>query len=333
LAIYVRNLTNEEKLTLTEMHKRHPLHLPRKRAHAILLSHQGYSVLSICRIYGACRQTVSTWLSQWEKKGLCGLLDLPGRGRPRKLSLAQEKVLIGKIKQSPRSLKKILSDLTHEMKIVVSIDTLKRLCKKAGLIWKRVRKSLRSKRNQAAFDAAHEVIKSLIQQHEKKEIDLWYFDESGFTLVPCTSYAWQPTNETIEIPSSKSKRLNVVGFVSRDSQFDSVVFEDSVTTSVVVACIDYFSNQIKRPTTLIIDNAPTHTSHEFNDCLEGWAEKGLSIYRIPPYSPELNLIEILWRKIKYEWLPFSAYDSYASLKKNLFDVLANIGKRHKVQFA
>jgi len=52
-----------------------------------------------------------------------------------------------------------------------------------------------------------------------------------------------------------------------------------------------------------------------------------------PYSPELNIIEIVWRKIKYECLPFSAYDSYASLKRNLFDVLANIGKNYKIEFS
>ncbi len=333
MAIYVRKLASEEKLTLEEMHKKHPLHLPRKRAHAILLSNRGYSVPSICGIYGACRQTVATWFSQWEKNGLCGLLDRPGRGRPRKLSLKQRKDIIEKVKKSPRSLKKILADIEHEKKILISIETLKRLCKNAGLVWKRVRKSLRSKRNQEAFDAAHEEIKSLIQQHKDDEIDLCYFDESGFTLEPCTSYAWQPTNETIEIPSSKSKRLNVLGFVNRGGKFDSFVFDGSVTTAVVVACIDYFANQIDKPTTLIIDNAPTHTSNEFNDCLEGWEEKGLTIYRIPPYSPELNLIEIVWRKIKYEWLPFSAYDSYANLKRNLFDVLANIGGNYKIKFS
>jgi len=38
LAIYVQKLTSEERFTLKEMHKKHPLHLPRKRAHAILLS-------------------------------------------------------------------------------------------------------------------------------------------------------------------------------------------------------------------------------------------------------------------------------------------------------
>jgi hypothetical protein len=33
----------------------------------------------------------------------------------------------------------------------------------------------------------------------------------------------------------------------------------------------------------------------------------LIIKYLPPYSPELNLIEILWRFMKYYWLPFSAY--------------------------
>ncbi len=91
--------------------------------------------------------------------------------------------------------------------------------------------------------------------------------------------------------------------------------------------------EIEKPTTLIIDNAPTHTSNEFNDCLEGWEEKGLTIYRIPPYSPELNIIEIVWRRIKYSGLPFSAYESFSNLKQALFDVLANIGIANKIQFS
>ncbi len=273
MAIYVKELTNEEKRTLEEMHKNHRRHLPRKRAHAVLLSDQGYSVPSICGFYSVCRQTVATWFSQWEKNGLCGLFDLPGRGRPSTLNQEQRNSLIDKVKASPRSLKKILADIKEEINVVISVDTLKRLCKKAGLIWKRVRKSLRSKRNQEDFEIAYEEIKWLIQQHGERQMDLWYFDESGFTLEPCTSYAWQPKNETIEIPSSRSQRLNVLGFVNRNCQFNSFVFEGSVTTSVVVACIDYFANQIEKPTTLIIDNAPTHTSHEFKECIEGWRKR------------------------------------------------------------
>ena len=106
-----------------------------------------------------------------------------------------------------------------------------------------------------------------------------------------------------------------------------------MNTSVVTAYIDEFSKQIKKPTTLVIDNASTHTSNEFNENLEKWKERKLTIYPIPPYSPELNIIEIVWRKIKYEWLPFSAYESFLSLKKELFDVLSNIGKTYNIEFS
>ena len=62
-------------------------------------------------------------------------------------------------------------------------------------------------------------------------------------------------------------------------------------------------------------------------------EKNLTIYRIPTYSPELNVIEIVWRKIKYNWLPFEAYKSFADLKRELFNVLANIGTSYNVNFS
>ena len=331
--IYIKELSHEEIVTLEEMHKNHPLHLTRKRAHAILLSWQGYSVPMICSIYDVCRQTVSSWFSKWSKLGLCGLIDRSGRGRPPVLDDQQKSDIIKRVEKSPRSLKVVLSDLEIEFGIAISIDTLKLVCKQAGLVWKRVRKSLRSKRNQDKFDAATAEIKELIQQHQEHKIDLCYFDESGFTLEPCVPYAWQPSEGTLEIRSSKSKRLNVLGFVNRDCKFNSFVFEGTINTAVVVACINEFSLHIKIPTTLVIDNASTHTSNEFNENLERWKERGLTIYRIPPYSPELNIIEIIWRKIKYEWLDFSAYESYNSLRKELFNVLSNIGKTHRVEFS
>lgn len=331
--IYIGQLTTEEITTLSEMHIKHPLYLSRRRSHAILLSYQGASVPMICSTYNVCRQTVSSWFSKWDELGICGLIDLPGRGRPSLLTDTQNNDVVERIQKSPRSLKSVLADLESELSITIGIDTIKRICKQAGLVWKRVRKSLRSKRDQDRFEAAQEELKELIQQHKDNQINLCYFDESGFTLEPCVPYAWQFSGKTIEVPSSKSKRLNVLGFVNRDCEFDSFVFEGTVNTSVVVACIDAFSKKIKMPTVLVIDNASTHTSNEFKENIKRWQEQNLIIYSIPPYSPELNIIEIIWRKIKYEWLPFSAYESYRSLQQELFNVLANIGENHKVAFS
>ncbi|MGO0305073.1 transposase [Endozoicomonas acroporae] len=58
-----------------------------------------------------------------------------------------------------------------------------------------------------------------------------------------------------------------------------------------------------RYTIVMVDNASIHTSHKFKEKIADWMiEKKLIVCYLPTYSPELNLIEILWKKMKYEWL-------------------------------
>ena len=331
--LFVKPLSSEETNTLEEMHKNHQNSAPRARAHAILLNAGGFMLPIIAGILGVCRQTVSTWLHAWEDKGIRGLIDLPRSGRPHILSNELEVKAIEYVEQSPRSLKKVISELSDKFEVKINLSTLKRICKRAGLSWKRMRKSLKSKRNSVLFEECREKLEGLIEQDKEGVIDLYYFDESGFTLEPCVPYAWQPIGKTIGIPSSNSKRLNVLGFINRKCSFTPFVFEGTVSSSVVVACIDKFSETLQRPTTLILDNASIHTSAEFLENIEHWREKGLTILPISPYSPELNIIEILWRKIKYEWMPFTAYQNFKNLKESLSEILANIGKSYLINFS
>lgn len=160
---------------------------------------------------------------------------------------------------------------------------------------------MRSKRDPGLFEQSRQQLATLIEQSQQIEIDLLYFDEPGFTLEPCIPYAWQPRCETIEVPCAQSKRLNVSGFVNRECSFTSVVFEGSVTSAVVVvASIDHFISTHQRQAALVMNNASIHTSAEFEENIEHWQPQGLTIVNIAPYSPELNIIEIVWRKIKYE---------------------------------
>ena len=331
----VNPLPPEEIKTLEEMHRNHPSPASRTRAHAVLLSDSGFRLKEIARIYNICRQTAATWLHAWKDDGICGLFDKPRSGRPRLLCNEAEIEAISSVIESPRSLKKVLAELASSLNLSTtpSISTLKRICKRAGLTWKRVRKSLRSKRDPDLFEQSRQQLVTLIEQSKKKEIDLFYFDESGFTLEPCVPYAWQPRGQIIEVPCAKSKRLNVLGFINRECSFASVVFEGTITSAVVVASIDHFISTLQRQTVLVMDNASIHKSFEFQENIELWQQQGLTIVNIAPYSPELNIIEILWRKIKYEWMPFSAYESFQNLKESLFEILANVGKSYIVNFS
>jgi len=330
--LFVSHLANAETISLQEMVRNHPLSWTRIRANAVILSAKGIPLQDIADIFGVRRQTISVWLKSWEKKGLCGLIDKPRQGRPKKLLTFQEKEVIEIVKKTPRSLNQALTEIEKRWGIKMSKSTLKKLCKKENLSWKRVRKSLRGKRNDEAFYAALEEIKNLIDQCDNGDIDFYYFDESGFTLEPCVPYAWQEKGKQIEIPSSQSNRLNVLGFINRDCHFESYVFEGSINSEVVVACFDDFNKKRSKKTVILIDNASIHTSNLFKDNIKKWKENNLIIYNIPPYSPELNKIEILWRKIKYEWMDFSAYQSFSNLKNSLNNILANIGQEYHINF-
>ena len=59
---------------------------------------------------------------------------------------------------------------------------------------------------------------------------------------------------------------------------------------------------------------------------------GLIVKYLPAYSPELNLIEMLWRFIKYYWLPFSAYASFQSLVAAVEAILKGVGTDYRIDF-
>jgi len=128
--------------------------------------------------------------------------------------------------------------------------------------------------------------------------------------------------------------LNVLGFLTPDNCFEPFCFEGHVNTDIVIACFDAFSERKSdKLRVVLIDNAPIHTSSQFLDCISAWEKKKVIIKFLPTYSPELNIIEILWRFIKYDWLPFSAYLSFDNLVEEVENILRQIGSKFKINFA
>jgi transposase len=123
-----------------------------------------------------------------------------------------------------------------------------------------------------------------------------------------------------------------LGFFNIDNDLIPFCAEGSVNAETVVGCFDAFSQTITKKTVVIIDKAPIHTSQTFQKQIPIWKKKGLFLYFLPAYSPELNIIEILWRFIKYEWLPFSAYLNYDTLVEAVENILVNVGAKYTIAF-
>lgn len=330
---FVSSLSESDKEQLTGLFNYHDSHSVRRRAHSILLSADGFPIDEIARIYQIHRDTVGTTFDRWDRDGIEGLFDGDRSGRPPKLSEDEADEAVESLKKDPRSIKKALADTNEKTGKEISEWTLKRMAKSAELRWKRMRKSVKGKRNPAEFERVEAEITALHEREAAGELDVYYFDESGFNLIPEVAYAWQAVGETIEIPSSRSKRLKVLGFCNKQQDFHATTVQGYVDSEIVIACFDRFCDTINKKTVVIVDNASMHTSGKFKGKLEEWAENGLTVKYLPTYSPELNLIEIVWRFIKYSWLPLSAYLSFKNLKNELQNVLDNIGSEYRITFA
>jgi len=201
-----------------------------------------------------------------------------------------------------------------------------------GYKWKRCRKSLKNKRNEQAFKKSAEDISDLKHLHSEGCIDLYFGDASHFGLVPNVPYAWQTKDDPVLLPSARSKSLSVLGLMTTCSKLFRKTYEGSVNSRTIIDFLDEFSRTITKKTVVVLDNAPIHKSRIFADKMKDWEKLGLRIYFIPPYSPELNLIEILWRFIKYRWLPFDAYVSFSALKKSLNEIFDGFGNKYVINF-
>ncbi len=330
---YVRTRTESQRHTLENIMKHDPSPRARARAHSILLSSRRGTIKEIVKIYQVERDTVSSWIKKWEHTGVESLYDQPRCGRPCKLTREEKELAQQYIKEEPRCLKQVVERLSQKTAKRLSISSLKRLAKKARLRWKRVRKSLKSLRDPEEFAQCQHELEALQKQEDKGKIDLYYLDESGFTLDPYIPYAWQESGSVIEIPATKGSRINVLGLMNRKNVLYPYLFEQSLNTAVVVACVNDFCKNIKKKTVVVMDNSSIHRSEECEEYIALWKKKGLIIKYLIPYAPELNLIEILWRHIKYLWLPFSAYQCMDALREALEHILKDFGSKYQITFA
>lgn len=330
---FIREIARETMQLLERIYKRSRFPRVRQRAQCILLSTEGYSVSELVKIFRVERITIYNWFDAWEERRFAGLYDRPGKGNTAKLTALQQEQVIVWTKQFPRQIGKIVELIHQHFTKRVSFSTIRRIYKAAGVTWRRVRRKVKGQPEPKEYAQKKQELEELQTHHDNGTIDLRYVDQSGFCLIPLIPYAWQMKGETIELASSSSrKRLNAIGFLNTDNALQAYTFECTIDSEIMIACIDDFARQVTKKTVLVMDQASIHTSDAFMDCLPRWKEQQIEIFHLPTYSPELHLIEHLWRFIKYEWLDFNAYESWKHLVYFVEDVLRNVGTKYKINF-
>lgn len=327
------NLYPETEKMLERIYHNSQHHKVRQRAHCILLSHRGFKMEKLLEVFKISRRTLQYWFQRWEQNKLTGLYDQPGRGRKTKLTPPQKQQVKEWVKAEPKDLKRVINQVQESWGIKVSKDTIKRILKQLGMTWRRMKRGLAGSPFEWEVEFKLEKLKELKELDKNGEIDLHFLDESGMSLTPSLPYGWQDKAERIILPSSSSKRLNVLGVMNRRNELKYETYSGNLNSEKLIKFLDKFSESLTQRTVVVMDQASIHTSNAVLGKLEEWKTKNLELFWLPPYSPELNLIEILWKFLKYEWIKIEAYKSWKNLVEYVTNVLDNLGKEYAINFA
>lgn len=167
----------------------------------------------------------------------------------------------------------------------------------------------------------------LENQNELGHIDLFYADATHISQEGYVPYGWQFDDERVAIPVQKGGKVNVFGLYSRiDNAFYHSITTNNITAEFVKEFIDEFSFRIRKQTVVVLDNASVHTAKKIKQLLPIWQKRGLYIFYLPPYSPQLNIIERLWKEVKQGWIKPEDYQSEDQLYYAVNRICNAIGK-------
>ena len=173
---------------------------------------------------------------------------------------------------------------------------------------------------------------TLRQQALAGTLALCFFDESGFSPIPPLQSGWSLRGQTRSCcPDSHKQRVNVLGCLQKEAGLTWEIVTRPVTREDVMAFFDRLAMQLTKPTFVVLDNAGMHHGAPRRERQAQWERQGLHLLYLPPYCPELNAIEILWKHAKYYWRRFLTLSGVA-LQDEVDALMQGFGSIYTIAF-
>ena len=165
---------------------------------------------------------------------------------------------------------------------------------------------------------------------------MFYYDEAGFSASPPVQRAWSPVGQTHPVTPAHHQRVSVMGaldFAGQRLYHQPVA--GTVKRETFIAFIDDLLTRIptslSMPTFIVLDNAKIHHGLDDDITWRWMTQHKVFLCYLPPYSPELNMIEILWKQAKYHWREFVTWTK-ETLPEKVRELLDGYGSKFQISF-
>ena len=307
--------------TKTDLEKRHRCERDgriRDRIKAVLLKNEGWLDRQIAQALRIHEETVRQHLQDWlqEEK-----LKPENGGSMEKLTKNQSKTLEWHLESTVYTeVKSICAWILKTFGVSYTVSGMTKWLHAHNFSYKQP-KGVPAKVDVAKQEAFVEKYLELLDTVKSGD-NVVFMDSAHPTMATKIAHGWIRKGTDQLIPQTASRtRVNVMGAIELSTMRVTSFYPEKVNTETTIAFFDQLKTAYPHASTLhiILDQAGYHRSEETQNAAK---ERGIELHFLPPYSPNLNPIERLWKIMNETCRNNTFFSSAKAFRKaiaNFFD--------------
>jgi len=300
----------------------------RRRMEMIYLKYKNYLHETIADIIGVTPKTISTWLCIYESRGLDGLAQLKYKGQPSILHDFKKTIKEVIEQESPRSIEAIQFLVKEHTGVSRSLTQIRYfVTKHLGIRRRKIQplpggnidlEELASKQEYYLKNTLKPLIHKSLSGKEK----LFFCDAVHPVQGFYNSYVYSEKSKSMRTSSGRN-RFNLLSALDvTNMDLISIYGGTYVNSDTTVELLELLRKNYPEDTiNLVLDNARYQRCQYVQEQAELLK---INLFFLPTYSPNLNLIERLWKFLKKTALAGKYFATKESFQNSILDFLTDI---------
>lgn len=324
------NLSDEAQPQLEEQIRQTKERKKADRLRVVLYRAEGHSIKFIAKLLQMGRNRVSQILQRFNQGGMPALLQTAAyRGSQAKLTPEQQQRLQVELKTKIyATAAQVIAWVEKQWGISYELSAMHKLLKRLGFSYKKNRLVP----SQADPELQRQFVQWLagLHQHMKPADRLYYGDAVHFKHNAEAGFAWSVVGDPHQIPANTGRqRYNVLGaYCLHTHQHLFMLTSDNINQDKLIEFLTLLRAKHPGPGQiyLIVDNARYHHAHTVQAAAR---QQRIRLEYLPPYSPNLNPIERLWKFVRKKFFKDRYRETFAKFCSQLQDFFANLDQYRK----
>ena len=316
------NLSQEEKTQIKALHRKCKQRKYADKLKAILLLDQGFSCVDVGRILLLDDDTIRSYRTKYLNQGPQSLLNDNNNGTKAFLSSEQLKVLEQHLAKNVYcDSKGIVAWVKTKFGVFYTPSGMTNLLKRLDFVYKKpvLTPCKANVQKQEEFVKQYKALK----ENLKPKDQIYFMDGVHPQHNTLAQYVWIKKGQTKHLKTNNGrKRININGALNLATKELLFVEDDRINSQTMIALLEKMLDKQKEGEIyIILDNARYYHSQLVKEFLK--KQPRIILKFLPPYSPNLNIIERLWKILKKKVVYNKFYLKFNAFRENILEFLEN----------